>query len=268
MGSQSTFDRISKDDFEKVLSRYPETVPSKLAELEEKRLSIIPARLTERKAKGNAYLTKDEVVTLVDWKLSHGTFRPSLKGLVQQNSEDFIEETTTAGFSADSVNDQLNILTKLKGIGPATAALLLSTSDPEKLPFFSDELFRWAFWEDKPGSRWDRKIKYSLKEYRELVARVDELTSRISKTALEAEKVAYVLGKEGTALGDAKISPKAQKTTDADEKPTQQKRKAHAAAATEDGAPQSKATKKQKASAAPISQRATRASSRQKAQLD
>lgn len=78
---------------------------------------------------------------------SHGKFRPSLKGLVQQNSEGFVKETTTAGFSADSWSDSLDILTKLKGIGPATAALLLSTSDPETLPFFSDELFRWAFWE-------------------------------------------------------------------------------------------------------------------------
>lgn len=90
---------------------------------------------------------------------------------------------------------------KLKGIGPATAALLLSTNNPEEHPFFSDELFRWAFWSDAPGSRWDRKIKYSLKEYRDLLARVDELRDRIGKSALEAEKVAYVLGKRETSLG-------------------------------------------------------------------
>jgi hypothetical protein len=95
----------------------------------------------------------------------------------------------------------LNALVKLKGIGPATAALLLSTNNPEEHPFFSDELFRWAFWDDAPGSRWDRKIKYSLKEYRDLVARVDELRDRIGKSALEAEKVAYVLGKRETSLG-------------------------------------------------------------------
>jgi len=90
---------------------------------------------------------------------------------------------------------------KLKGIGPATAALLLSTNNTEELPFFSDELFHWAFWDDVSGSRWDRKIKYSLKEYRDLVARVDELRDRIGKSALEAEKVAYVLGKREVSLG-------------------------------------------------------------------
>jgi len=92
---------------------------------------------------------------------------------------------------------------KLKGIGPATAALLLSTSNPKELPFFSDELFRWAFWADGSGSRWDRKIKYSLKEYRDLVARVDKLRARIGRGALEAEKVAYVLGKRETWLGSS-----------------------------------------------------------------
>ena len=67
--SQYAFDRISNDDFEQILARYPETVPSKLADLEEQRLSTIPATLKERNAKGNAYLTKNELAKLVDWKL-------------------------------------------------------------------------------------------------------------------------------------------------------------------------------------------------------
>jgi len=145
---------------------------------------------------------------------SHGTFRPSLKGLVQQNSEEFVKETTTAGFSANSWNESLNILTKLKGIGPATAALLLSTSDPEKLPFFSDELFRWAFWESKSGAGWDRKIKYSLKEYRELKEKIDELRGRIGTRAIEAEKVAYVLGKRETDLSASQKSERVSQETD------------------------------------------------------
>lgn len=197
---------------------------------------------------------------------SHGTFRPSLKGLVQQNSEEFVEETAKAGFSADSVNDSLSILTKLKGIGPATAALLLSTSDPEALPFFSDELFRWAFWEDKSGSRWDRKIKYSLKEYKELVAKVDELRKRISRAAIDIEKVAYVLGKEDARLGDANSSPKAKVTTVTGEKSEQRKRKASAPSAANDEISKEQASKKQRGSTAPASKRTTRSSNRQKAQ--
>lgn len=69
MGAQLRFDRISEDAFESILAQYPETVPSKLADLEEQRLSAIPARLQQRKAEDKAYLTKEEVATLVDWKL-------------------------------------------------------------------------------------------------------------------------------------------------------------------------------------------------------
>lgn len=197
---------------------------------------------------------------------SHGTFRPSLKGLVQQNSEEFVDETTTAGFSANSLSDSLNILTKLKGIGPATAALLLSTSDPEALPFFSDELFCWAFWENKSGSRWDRKIKYSLKEYKELVAKTDEMRKRISRSAIDIEKVAYVLGKEDTRLSETKSSPRAKAIIDTNERSAQRKRKASAPSEANDETSKEKASKKQRDSAAPAPKQATRSSDRQKAQ--
>lgn len=161
---------------------------------------------------------------------SHGKFRPSLKGLVQQNSDEFVRETTIAGFSADSWSDSLDILTKLRGIGPATAALLLSTGDPETLPFFSDELFRWAFWDSKSGAGWDRKIKYSVKEYRELKEKVDELRDRIGKGAIEAEKVAYVLGKRELNLSTSLKSDQVSQETDASDiasrKPVPEKSKA------------------------------------------
>ncbi len=69
MGAQLRFDHISEDDFESLLVQYPETVPPKLADLEDQRLSVIPARLRGRKAEDRAHLTKAEVATLVDWKL-------------------------------------------------------------------------------------------------------------------------------------------------------------------------------------------------------
>jgi len=69
MGSQYAFDRIARSDFEDILSQYPDVVPTKLADLEEQRLSTIPEILAKRRAEGEAYLTKAEVATLVDWKL-------------------------------------------------------------------------------------------------------------------------------------------------------------------------------------------------------
>lgn len=194
---------------------------------------------------------------------------------MQQNSEDFVKETTTAGFSADSWSDSLDVLTKLKGIGPATAALLLSTSEPETLPFFSDELFRWAFWENKSGAGWDRKIKYSLKEYRELKDKVDELRRRIGKGAIEAEKVAYVLGKREADLNTSQKSDRVSRETNASDsaslktvskeaKASDQtpKRKATQAAAPDEPSKPEPKRKKQKSAEPSISQRVTRLSSK------
>ncbi|GAB7335346.1 hypothetical protein MBLNU13_g07736t1 [Cladosporium sp. NU13] len=275
MGSQHAFDLITASDFEEILLQYLDCVPAKLAKLEEQRLSKIPTVLAKRRAEGQAYLTKTEVATLVDWKLSHGKFRPSLKGLVQQNSEEFVNETTTEGFSEGSWAHSLDVLTRLKGIGPATASLLLSTSDPETLPFFSDELFRWAFWENKSGAGWDRKIKYSVKEYRELKEKVNGLRDRIGKGAIEVEKVAYVLGKREADLGASQKSDQVSRETDvSDSAPLKtvpraakasdknSKRKAAQVTAPDESSKPEPKSKKQKSAVPSISQRVTRSSSK------
>lgn len=72
---------------------------------------------------------------------------------------------------------------------------MLSVLSPEKAPFFSDELFRWAFFELGKGKGWDRPIKYTAKEYAELYEKAQELLERLRVNAVDAEKVAFVLGK-------------------------------------------------------------------------
>ncbi len=96
----------------------------------------------------------------------------------------------------------ITALSKLKGIGPATASLLLSCYDPVKIPFFSDELYRYLHWEEGKSKGWDRKINYTIKEYKSLFERVTELRERLEKesgktvSAIDIEKAAYVLGKD------------------------------------------------------------------------
>jgi hypothetical protein len=128
----------------------------------------------------------------------HGTFRPKLLALVQSNSANDIQDTTKAAFKLlpDTIS-ALKVLVALKGIGPATASLLLSVAAPETVPFFSDELFRWCMWDESgsPGG-WQRKIKYNAKEYEMLLEKVDALVKRLGVRAVDAEQVAWVLGKE------------------------------------------------------------------------
>lgn len=58
---------IKYETFSELLESYKELVPSKLEELEQQRLEIIPKALSERA--DDAHLNKAEVQRLVDWKL-------------------------------------------------------------------------------------------------------------------------------------------------------------------------------------------------------
>jgi len=79
-------------------------------------------------------------------------------------------------------------LTALKGIGPATASLLLAVHDPAHVPFLSDEIFYWLCADGKVAP-----IKYNTKEYRDLVARTQEVVGRLGVKAVDVERVAFVL---------------------------------------------------------------------------
>jgi hypothetical protein len=226
MERRNAFSSITLKEFAATLSQYASIVPEKLRDLDEARYNTIPSRLS--KEKDNNSLSKSEVATLVDWKLSHGKFRPILRALVQQNSEKAVVETTeeafrTYGSSKKNEKDAktaLATLTKLKGIGPATASLLLSVNSPDIAPFFSDELFRWAMYEDGRGKGWDREIKYNVKEYLELYEHVASFRERFAQefdhtvSAVEIEKAAYVLGKQaagGNQIGESAIMPQSKK---------------------------------------------------------
>lgn len=155
----------------------------------------------------------------------HGTFRPSLAKLVASNSEELVKTTTKAAFNDNntSAQDMVKQLAKnLKGIGPATAALLASCYDPENVPFFSDELFRWMHWDGihidlhdrrtplkKPGKGWSRQIGYTPREWESMALKCEHLQNRMAAiqrpvNCLDIEKVAYVLGKENVDVGDEK----------------------------------------------------------------
>jgi hypothetical protein len=130
---------------------------------------------------------------------------------VSSNSASEIKSVTSSAFSAyadspSNIAGPLATLTRLKGIGPATASLLLSVYDPESAPFFSDELFRYLHWEAPGVKGWNRPIKYNAKEYVSLAERARDILDRFDAkdgvTAIRLEKVAYVLGKEAINLSE------------------------------------------------------------------
>ncbi|KAF2840832.1 hypothetical protein M501DRAFT_930211, partial [Patellaria atrata CBS 101060] len=197
-------DNISPENIKFNVGKYHFHVKQSLQELDQWRRKVIPGIVQERLKDGDAYLEKPEVEKLVEWKLRHGTYRPKLASLVTSNSAEDIEEATRSAFE-QYIKDEdaaaaVKALTKLKGIGPATASLLLSCYDPVRVPFFSDELFRYVNFEDKKAKGWDRKIGYTMKEYKSLVERVDVVRKRAHLeygadiSAISIEELAYVLG--------------------------------------------------------------------------
>lgn len=124
----------------------------------------------------------------------HGKFRPTLMKLVSSNDADTAEGIVKQAIDAykedTDIDAALNILTKLKGIGPATASLLLAVHDATRVIFFADEAFWWLCCDGKQSP-----IKYNAKEYRSLCSAVNDLHERLDVAASDVERVAYVLMK-------------------------------------------------------------------------
>lgn len=159
-----------------------------------------------RQSRRHTYFYVNPSGSQLDNYRKHGTYRPNLAKLVASNSVKDVRETTKNAFEVYEVDKSdygksITTLNKLKGIGPATASLLLSCYDPAEVPFFSDELYRYLHWEEAKSKGWDRKINYTIKEYKGLFEKVAELRKRLEKdsgkevSAIDIEKAAYVLGK-------------------------------------------------------------------------
>lgn len=88
----------------------------------------------------------------------------------------------------------MDILTvNLRGVGPATASLLLSMYAPHQIPFFSRSFYRWAMWSHISGG-WKATIKYSKKEYIRFCDQAKDIASHLNGCSmLEIEKAAYTM---------------------------------------------------------------------------
>lgn len=112
--------------------------------------------------------------------------------LVSSNDPDTVRDTVREAIAyyrdkAD-VAGTIDRLVKLKGIGPATASLLLAVHDPDNVVFFADEAFYWLCAGGKQVP-----IKYNAKEYADLNARARKLAKRLGVRAVDVERVAFVL---------------------------------------------------------------------------
>ncbi|RMZ03395.1 hypothetical protein D0862_05683 [Hortaea werneckii] len=218
MDDRYRFEKIDHQTFADLLSKYPSIIPPELQPLDHQRLNTIPAVIQQRNPK---FISKDELLKLTEWKLSHGKFRPTLLKLVDSNDVMTVKTTAIEAYrilppsndtapSAENIRKVLDVFTRLKGVGAATATLLMASNDQTNIPFFSDEVYRWIHHDDAPtkpalkgggASGWTREVRYTIKDYLDFYPKVQQLRERLNLesngvkvTALDVEKVAYVLG--------------------------------------------------------------------------
>ncbi|GKT43132.1 uncharacterized protein ColSpa_03313 [Colletotrichum spaethianum] len=243
-------DMMSSKEFQRLLANYEPLIDSisvskgakagqkTLQELDQFRFVDAPALFSQDDPK--RAMEHDDVKLLVDWKLRHGKFRPTLMKFVSSNDSAAVQKTVKEAI--DSYRDTadlsaaLNILTKLKGIGPATASLLLAVHYPQKVLFFSDEAYYWLCNKGQKAS-----LKYNMKEYESLNAEARKLMKDLDVSAIEVEKVAYVLLKQDGSVpkpAPDDSTPKPTKTEPTrPKKPASAKRKKSPEGAVEDKVP-------------------------------
>lgn len=196
--------KITLAEFKAKLGKYPDLIKNYNKPAKEGQLSLeqldkfryIEAPSQFSKKAGGKSMELADIRKLVDWKIRHGTFRPTLPKLVASNKEENVKSILTDAFElyAKDPSDIKSTITKiaeLKGIGPATASLVLSVHDPEHVIFFEDEAYRWLVHDGETVV-----LKYNFAEFDELYIKAKALSSKLKVSPLDIEKVAFVIMKE------------------------------------------------------------------------
>lgn len=155
--------------------------PLRISQLGKDRLPDLERLFTELgpkiRSRRVAHVTAIELVKIVEWKLTRGKWRPRLLDFAKAHNESTVVAATTTSFRRLDEGDiaaALSNLTKLKGIGPATASAILSAYAPEICPFMSDEAAAVAL----PGV----KLKYNRQEYERLSAALCAKSEHLNST--------------------------------------------------------------------------------------
>lgn len=137
----------------------------------------LPASVLSRTDK---YLTHDELVKLMEWKLTRGKFRPRLQQLVTSNPSETVEACTRRAFQLlPDVGAAITELSQLKAIGPATASAVLAVGSPETTAFMADEALQSI-----PGLT---PIQYTLKHYLLYLDKINSCCRKLNKAGSGVE---------------------------------------------------------------------------------
>ncbi len=180
---------------QRALDDYPSVIErqgvARLAELDSWYREELPALIA---ARSTPHVTLAELVRLTEWKMARGVWRAPNLVLVRGNEPSVVEKTSALALSRiPHPTDPVSELSKLAGIGPATASAVVAAAAPATYPFF-DELVAVQFPELGP-------VKWTLSYYARyadaLRTAVAELGGEWTPALLERALWAHVGGKAG-----------------------------------------------------------------------
>jgi len=123
------------------LDAYPSVVAaqgvSRLVELDRWWREELPSLLASR---APAWLGREELVALTEWKMKRGEYRPRNLALVRSNGDEAVRAASERAFAAvPDPRAPVDALVELSGVGAATASAALAALRPDRYPFL-DEL--------------------------------------------------------------------------------------------------------------------------------
>ena len=155
-------------------------------------------------------MTAEELVNMVDWKMSRGKVRPNLLNYAKAHSEATVKDATRDAIArlrsasrTEDIPKALEPVVKLKGVGPATASAVLACAD-DSVPFMCDDLIAVALG-NLPSS-----VRYSESSFVELCDVARRKGRKVGLTASEVERAIFSAAcldkkpKAGTAGGAKK----------------------------------------------------------------
>ena len=158
-------------------------------------------RLQSSKITGG--LTKEELLQVVEWKFAKGKARPALRKHLQANSEAQVEQKTREGLEIASGTEEsaekaaIEVISELRGVGPATASAILSLYCPDRFAFMDDEVIECLY---------DKKRDYRLSTYLSVNAKCQQLAAtlgwtprRVGKALWTASRIVATGGEDLTA---------------------------------------------------------------------
>ena len=182
--SADFFLKGTSKQFEFVFGKYQEALRAKAESKNSKPETILkldkwfhndlPKKIKSRGK--DAYLTHEEIVQCMKWKLHMSIFRQKLKDLIQMNTPRVVRDLTKKSFRAISKRDDLesaiNALSSLKGVGPAFASAVLAAFAPDRAPFMCEEVLLCMPDADE--------VDYTMKEYNNMVAEITKCIARLN----------------------------------------------------------------------------------------